>query len=161
MADLGKIVDDLSALTVLEAAELSKLLEEKWGVSAAAPAAAAPAAAAGPAAEVKDTFDVVLTEGGANKINVIKEVRAITNLGLKEAKDLVEGAPKTVKEGVKKDEADAIKKKLEDAGANVTLKSERHCSIWGTGTRICVFQSPASPEEEIALTPAAKCAPLT
>ena len=122
MADLGKIVDDLSALTVLEAAELSKLLEEKWGVSAAAPAAAAPAAAAGPAAEVKDTFDVVLTEGGANKINVIKEVRAITNLGLKEAKDLVEGAPKTVKEGVKKDEADAIKKKLEDAGAKVTLK---------------------------------------
>ena len=122
MADLAKIVDDLSALTVLEAAELSKLLEEKWGVSAAAPAAAAPAAAAGPAAEVKDTFDVVLTEGGANKINVIKEVRAITNLGLKEAKDLVEGAPKTVKEGVKKDEADAIKKKLEDAGAKVTLK---------------------------------------
>ncbi len=122
MADLGKIVDDLSALTVLEAAELSKMLEEKWGVSAAAPAAAAPAAAAGPAAEVKDTFDVVLTEGGANKINVIKEVRAITNLGLKEAKDLVEGAPKTVKEGVKKDEADSIKKKLEDAGAKVTLK---------------------------------------
>jgi large subunit ribosomal protein L7/L12 len=122
MADLGKIVDDLSALTVLEAAELSKMLEEKWGVSAAAPAAAAPAAAAGPAAEVKDTFDVVLTDGGANKINVIKEVRAITNLGLKEAKDLVEGAPKTVKEGVKKDEADSIKKKLEDAGAKVTLK---------------------------------------
>ena len=122
MADLGKIVDDLSALTVLEAAELSKLLEEKWGVSAAAPAAAAPAAAAGPAAEVKDTFDVVLADAGANKINVIKEVRAITNLGLKEAKDLVEGAPKTVKEGVKKDEADAIKKKLEDAGAKVTLK---------------------------------------
>ena len=122
MADLGKIVNDLSALTVLEAAELSKMLEEKWGVSAAAPAAAAPAAAAGPAAEVKDTFDVVLADGGANKINVIKEVRAITNLGLKEAKDLVEGAPKTVKEGVKKDEADAIKKKLEDAGAKVTLK---------------------------------------
>ena len=122
MADLGKIVNDLSALTVLEAAELSKMLEEKWGVSAAAPAAAAPAAAAGPAAEVKDPFDVVLTDGGANKINVIKEVRAITNLGLKEAKDLVEGAPKTVKEGVKKDEADALKKKLEDAGAKVTLK---------------------------------------
>ncbi len=122
MADLGKIVDDLSALTVLEAAELSKLLEEKWGVSAAAPAAAAPAAAAGPAAEVKDTFDVILADAGANKINVIKEVRAITNLGLKEAKDLVEGAPKPVKEGVKKDEADSIKKKLEDAGAKVTLK---------------------------------------
>ena len=122
MADLAKIVDDLSALTVLEAAELSKLLEEKWGVSAAAPVAAAAAVAAGPAAEVKDTFDVVLTDGGANKINVIKEVRAITNLGLKEAKDLVEGAPKPVKEGVKKDEADAIKKKLEDAGAKVTVK---------------------------------------
>jgi large subunit ribosomal protein L7/L12 len=122
MADLGKIVDDLSALTVLEAAELSKMLEEKWGVSAAAPAAAAPAAAAGPAAEVKDTFDVILADAGANKINVIKEVRAITNLGLKEAKDLVEGAPKPVKEGVKKDEADAIKKKLEEAGAKVTLK---------------------------------------
>ena len=123
MADLAKIADDLSALTVLEAAELSKMLEEKWGVSAAAPVAAA--AAAGPAAaaaEVKDTFDVILTDAGANKINVIKEVRAITNLGLKEAKDLVEGAPKPVKEGVKKDEADAIKKKLEDAGAKVTLK---------------------------------------
>ena len=122
MADLGKIVDDLSALTVLEAAELSKMLEEKWGVSAAAPAAAAPAAAAGPAAEVKDTFDVILVEAGANKINVIKEVRAITNLGLKEAKDLVEGAPKPVKEGVKQDEADAIKKKLEEAGAKVQVK---------------------------------------
>jgi large subunit ribosomal protein L7/L12 len=124
MADLAKIVDDLSALTVLEAAELSKMLEEKWGVSAAAPVAVAAAggAAAGPAAEVKDTFDVVLTDAGANKINVIKEVRAITNLGLKEAKDLVEGAPKTVKEGVKQDEADSIKKKLEEAGAKVTLK---------------------------------------
>jgi len=123
MADLGKIVDDLSALTVLEAAELSKLLEEKWGVSAAAPVAAAAAAGpAGPAAEVKDTFDVILADAGANKINVIKEVRAITSLGLKEAKDLVEGAPKPVKEGVKKDEADSIKKKLEDAGAKVTLK---------------------------------------
>ena len=123
MAYLGKIVDDLSALTVLEAAELSKLLEEKWGVSAAAPVAAAAAAGpAGPAAEVKDTFDVILADAGANKINVIKEVRAITNLGLKEAKDLVEGAPKPVKEGVKKDEADAIKKKLEDAGAKVTVK---------------------------------------
>ena len=122
MAELAKIVDDLSALTVLEAAELSKLLEEKWGVSAAAPVAAAAAVAAGPAAEVKDTFDVILADAGANKINVIKEVRAITNLGLKEAKDLVEGAPKPVKEGVKKDEADAIKKKLEDAGAKVTVK---------------------------------------
>ena len=123
MADLAKIVDDLSALTVLEAAELSKLLEEKWGVSAAAPVAAAAAAGpAGPAAEVKDTFDVILADAGANKINVIKEVRAITNLGLKEAKDLVEGAPKPVKEGVKQDEADAIKKKLEEAGAKVTLK---------------------------------------
>ena len=123
MADLAKIVDDLSALTVLEASELSKMLEEKWGVSAAAPVAAA--AAAGPAAaaaEVKDTFDVILAEAGANKINVIKEVRAITNLGLKEAKDLVEGAPKPVKEGVNKDEAEQIKKKLEDAGAKVQVK---------------------------------------
>ena len=124
MADLAKIVDDLSKLTVLEAAELSKLLEEKWGVSAAAPVAVAAAGggAAAPAAEVKDTFDVVLTDAGANKINVIKEVRAVTNLGLKEAKDLVEGAPKTVKEGVNKDEAEAIKKKLEDAGAKVQVK---------------------------------------
>ena len=123
MADLAKIVDDLSKLTVLEAAELSKLLEEKWGVSAAAPVAVAAAgAAAGPAAEVKDTFDVILMEAGANKINVIKEVRAVTNLGLKEAKDLVEGAPKAVKEGVNKDEAEAIKKKLEDAGAKVQVK---------------------------------------
>ena len=124
MTDLAKIVDQLSALTVIEAAELSKLLEEKWGVSAAAPVAVAAAGggAAAPAAEVKDTFDVILADAGANKINVIKEVRAITNLGLKEAKDLVEGAPKPVKEGVKKDEADAIKKKLEEAGAKVTLK---------------------------------------
>ena len=122
MANLEKIVDELSSLTVLEAAELSKLLEEKWGVSAAAPVAVAAAGAAAPAAEVKDTFDVILADAGANKINVIKEVRAITNLGLKEAKDLVEGAPKPVKEGVKKDEADAIKKKLEDAGAKVTVK---------------------------------------
>ncbi len=123
MADLAKIVDDLSALTVLEAAELAKLLEEKWGVSAAAPVAAAAAAgAAAPAAEVKDTFDVILTDAGANKINVIKEVRAVTNLGLKEAKDLVEGAPKAVKEGVNKDEAEQIKKKLEDAGAKVQVK---------------------------------------
>ena len=125
MADLAKIVDELSKLTVLEAAELSKLLEEKWGVSAAAPVAVAAAGAGGaaaPAAEVKDTFDVVLTEAGANKINVIKEVRAVTNLGLKEAKDLVEGAPKPVKEGVNKDEAEQIKKKLEDAGAKVQVK---------------------------------------
>jgi large subunit ribosomal protein L7/L12 len=123
MADLASLVEDLSKLTVLEAAELSKMLEEKWGVSAAAPVAAA--AAAGPAAaaaEVKDTFDVILTEAGANKINVIKEVRAVTNLGLKEAKDLVEGAPKAVKEGVNKDEAEQIKKKLEDAGAKVQVK---------------------------------------
>ena len=125
MADLAKLVDDLSALTVLEAAELSKLLEEKWGVSAAAPVAVAAAgggAAAAPAAEAKDTFDVILAEAGGNKINVIKEVRAITNLGLKEAKDLVEGAPKPVKEGVNKDEAEQIKKKLEDAGAKVQVK---------------------------------------
>ena len=122
MADLASLVEDLSKLTVLEAAELSKMLEEKWGVSAAAPAAAAPAAAAGPAAEVKDTFDVVLTDGGANKLNVIKEVRAITNLGLKEAKDLVEAAPKAVKEGVNKDEAEKIKKVLEEAGAKVEIK---------------------------------------
>ena len=123
MADLAKIVDDLSKLTVLEAAELSKLLEEKWGVSAAAPVAAAAAAGpAAPAAEAQTTFDVILTDAGANKINVIKEVRAVTNLGLKEAKDLVEGAPKTVKEGVNKDEAEAIKKKLEDAGAKVQVK---------------------------------------
>jgi large subunit ribosomal protein L7/L12 len=124
MADLAKIVDDLSALTVLEAAELSKLLEEKWGVSAAAPVAVAAAGggAAAPAAEAKDTFDVILTDAGANKINVIKEVRAVTNLGLKEAKDLVEGAPKPVKEGVNKDEAEQIKKKLEDAGAKVQVK---------------------------------------
>ena len=123
MADLAKIVDDLSNLTVLEAAELSKLLEEKWGVSAAAPVAVAAAgAAAAPAAEAKDTFDVILADAGANKINVIKEVRAITNLGLKEAKDPVEGAPKPVKEGVNKDEAAKLKKQLEDAGATVEVK---------------------------------------
>ena len=126
MADLAKIVEDLSNLTVLEAAELSKMLEEKWGVSAAAPVAvAAVAGGAGadaPAAEEKDEFDVVLAEAGAQKINVIKEVRAITGLGLKEAKDLVEGAPKPVKEAVAKAEAEEIKKKLEDAGAKVELK---------------------------------------
>ncbi|NBB47499.1 50S ribosomal protein L7/L12 [Rhizobium sp. CRIBSB] len=125
MADLAKIVEDLSSLTVLEAAELSKLLEEKWGVSAAAPVAVAAAgggAAAAPAEEEKTEFDVILTDAGANKINVIKEVRAITGLGLKEAKDLVEGAPKAVKEGVSKAEAADLKKKLEEAGAKVDVK---------------------------------------
>jgi large subunit ribosomal protein L7/L12 len=125
MANLEQLVTDLSSLTVLEAAELSKLLEEKWGVSAAAPVAvaAAPAtgAAAAPAAE-KTEFTVVLTEAGDKKINVIKEVRAITGLGLKEAKDLVEGAPKEVKADIPKDEANKIKKQLEDAGAKVELK---------------------------------------
>jgi large subunit ribosomal protein L7/L12 len=126
MADLEKIVEELSTLTVMEAAELSKLLEEKWGVSAAAVAVAAPGAAAaaggGDAAEAKDSFDVVLAAVGESKINVIKEVRGITSLGLKEAKDLVEAAPKAVKEGASKDEAEEIKKKLEDAGATVELK---------------------------------------
>ena len=124
MADLNKIVDDLSTLTVMEAAELSKLLEEKWGVSAAASVAvaAAGAAPAAEAAEVKDSFDVVLAAAGDQKINVIKEVRAITGLGLKEAKDMVEGAPKTLKEGVKKEEAEALKAQLEAAGAKVELK---------------------------------------
>ncbi|MFM2128791.1 MAG: hypothetical protein RL477_337 [Pseudomonadota bacterium] len=123
MADIAKIAEDLSALTVMEAAELSKLLEEKWGVSAAAPVAVAAAAGpAAPAAEVKDTFDVILANAGDKKINVIKEVRAITGLGLKEAKDLVEGAPKTVKEGVSKDEAAKFKAQLEGAGAKVELK---------------------------------------
>jgi large subunit ribosomal protein L7/L12 len=126
MADLAKIVDDLSALTVLEASELSKMLEEKWGVSAAAPVAVAAAPAGGGAAaapaEEKTEFDVVLTAFGDNKINVIKEVRAITGLGLGEAKALVEGAPKTVKEGASKAEAEDIKKKLEAAGAKVDLK---------------------------------------
>ncbi|AQT47092.1 MULTISPECIES: 50S ribosomal protein L7/L12 [Bartonella] len=123
MADLAKIVEDLSNLTVLEAAELSKMLEEKWGVSAAAPVAvAAVAGAAAPAAEEKTEFDVILVSGGAQKINVIKEVRGITGLGLKEAKDLVEGAPKPVKEGVSKDEAEKLKEQLEKAGAKVELK---------------------------------------
>jgi large subunit ribosomal protein L7/L12 len=123
-ANLDQMVEQLSGLTVIEAAELSKKLEEKWGVSAAAPVAvaAAPAAGAAPAAEAKTTFDVVLKETGANKIGVIKEVRAATTLGLKEAKDLVEGAPKTVKEGATKEEAEEIKKKLEAAGAKVELK---------------------------------------
>jgi large subunit ribosomal protein L7/L12 len=124
-ADLAKLVDDLSALTVLEASELSKLLEEKWGVSAAAPVAVAAAAgggAAAPAAEEKTEFDVILASFGDNKINVIKEVRAITGLGLGEAKALVEGAPKAVKEGASKAEAEDIQKKLEAAGAKVELK---------------------------------------
>ncbi len=125
MADLAKLVDELSALTVLEAAELSKMLEEKWGVSAAAPvamAAAAPGAAAAAPAEEKTEFDVILADAGDKKINVIKEVRAITGLGLKEAKDLVEGAPKPIKEGVSKDEAEKIKKQVEEAGAKVQIK---------------------------------------
>lgn len=123
-ANLEKIIDDLSALTVLEAAELAKMLEEKWGVSAAAPvavAAAGGAAGAAPAEE-KDSFDVQLTDAGANKINVIKVVREVTGLGLKEAKDLVDGAPKMVKEGAAKAEAEDLKKKLEEAGAKVELK---------------------------------------
>ncbi len=126
MADLEKLADELSALTVLEAAELSKMLEEKWGVSAAAPVAVAAVAGGGDAgaaaAEEKDSFDVILAAAGDKKINVIKEVRAITGLGLKEAKDLVEGAPKPVKEGAAKDEAEELKKKLEEAGATVELK---------------------------------------
>ncbi len=126
MADLSKIVDELSSLTVMEAAELSKMLEEKWGVSAAAPVAmmAAGGAAVGAAAEAeeKTEFDVILADFGANKINVIKEVRAITGLGLKEAKDLVEAVPKPVKEAVSKDEADKLKGQLEGAGAKVELK---------------------------------------
>jgi len=127
MADLAKLVDELSALTVLEAAELSKMLEEKWGVSAAAPVAVAAAPAAGgaaaaPAAEAQTEFTVILAAAGDKKINVIKEIRTITGLGLKEAKDLVEGAPKTVKENVSKDEADKIKKVLEENGAKVEVK---------------------------------------
>jgi large subunit ribosomal protein L7/L12 len=125
MADLQRLVDELSTLTVLEAAELSKLLEDKWGVSAAAPVAvaAAPTAAAAPAAAEEQTeFTVILAKAGDKKINVIKEIRAITGLGLKEAKDLVEGAPKTVKEGVSKDEAAKLRKQLEDQGAGVEVK---------------------------------------
>ena len=123
MADLNKIVESLSSLSVIEAAELSKLLEEKWGVSAAAPAAVAPVVGDGePLVEEKTDFDVVLTETGSNKISVIKEVRTITALGLKEAKDLVEGAPKTVKQSVSKAEAEEMKKALEAAGAKVELK---------------------------------------
>lgn len=126
MANLQQIVEELSSLTVMEAAELSKMLEETWGVSAAAPVAAMPAGGAAPAAaeavEEKTEFDVILATVGDKKINVIKEVRAITGLGLKEAKDLVEGAPKPVKEGVNKEEAEAMKKKLEEAGATVEVK---------------------------------------
>ena len=122
MTDLNKIIEDLSKLTVVEAAELSKQLEEKWGVTAATAVAAAPAAGAAAPAEEKDEFSIVLASSGDKKINVIKEVRAITSLGLKEAKDLVEGAPKEVKAGVNKKEADEIKKKLEAAGAKVELK---------------------------------------
>jgi len=124
MADLDKIADELSGLTVIEAADLAKLLEEKWGVSAAAPVAmaAAPTADGGAAAEEQSEFDVVLASFGEKKINVIKEVRAITGLGLKEAKDLVESAPKEIKEGISKDEADKIKEKLEGAGATVEIK---------------------------------------
>ena len=122
MADLNKIIEDLSSLTVVEAAELSKQLEDKWGVTAAAAVAAAPAAAAAAPAEEKDEFTIMLTSAGDKKINVIKEVRAVTALGLKEAKDLVEGAPKEIKSGVKKKEAEEIKQKLEAAGAKVELK---------------------------------------
>ena len=122
MADLNKIIEDLSTLTVVEAAELSKQLEEKWGVTAAAPVAAAAPGAAAPAGEEKSEFTVFLSAAGDKKINVIKEVRAFTGLGLKEAKDLVEGAPKAVKTGVAKKDAEAVKKKLEAAGAKVELK---------------------------------------
>ena len=122
MADLAKLVEELSALTVMEAADLSKMLEEKWGVSAAAAVAAPAAGGAAAAAEEKTEFDVILVEAGANKINVIKEIRGITSLGLKEAKDLVDGAPKTIKESAPKAEAEEIKKKLEAAGAKVELK---------------------------------------
>jgi large subunit ribosomal protein L7/L12 len=122
MADLAKIADELSKLTVLEAAELSKMLEDKWGVSAAAPVAVAAVGGAAPAAEAKTEFDVVLAAAGEKKIEVIKVVREITGLGLKEAKDLVEGAPKPLKHGVSKADADAMKKKLEEVGAKVELK---------------------------------------
>ena len=122
MADLAKIVDELSKLTVLEAAELAKLLEEKWGVSAAAPVAVAAAGGAAAGAPAKDSFDVLLADGGANKINVIKVVREVTGLGLKEAKDLVDGAPKNVKEAIAKADAEAAVKKLVEAGAKAELK---------------------------------------
>lgn len=122
MTDLNKLIDELSALTILEAAELAKALEEKWGVSAAAPVAVAAAGAGAAAAEEKTEFDVILAEAGANKIAVIKEVRGITGLGLKEAKDLVDGAPKEIKKGVAKEDAEKMKKQLEAAGAKVELK---------------------------------------
>ncbi|MCT4553007.1 MAG: 50S ribosomal protein L7/L12 [Alphaproteobacteria bacterium] len=122
MADIKKLFDELSALTIMEATELSKMMEEEWGVSAAAPVAAAGAAAGGEAAEEKSDFEVVLASAGGNKIAVIKEVRGITGLGLKEAKDMVDGAPKTLKEGVAKEEAEEMKAKLEAAGATVELK---------------------------------------
>lgn len=122
MTDLNKLIDELSALTILEAAELAKALEEKWGVSAAAPVAVAAAGAGAAAAEEKTEFDVILAESGANKIAVIKEVRGITGLGLKEAKDLVDGAPKEIKKGVAKEDAEKMKKQLEAAGAKVELK---------------------------------------
>ena len=122
MADLNKIIEDLSSLTVVEAAELSKQLEEKWGVTAAAAVAAPAASGAAAPAEEKDEFTIVLASGGDKKINVIKEIRAVTSLGLKEAKDLVEGAPKPLKQGVKKEEAEEMKKALEAAGAKVALK---------------------------------------
>ena len=122
MADLNKIIENLSSLTVVEAAELSKQLEEKWGVTASAPVAAAPVAGGAAPAEEKDEFTIVLTAAGDKKINVIKEIRTVTTLGLKEAKDLVEGAPQEVKTGVNKKEAEEIKKKLEAAGAKVELK---------------------------------------
>jgi len=122
MADLAKIVDELSSLSVLEAAELSKMLEEKWGVSAAAPVAVAAAGAPAAAAEEKTAFDVILATAGAQKINVIKVVRELTGLGLKEAKDLVEGAPKAVKTGVAKEEAETMKKKLTEVGATIEVK---------------------------------------
>ena len=122
MADLNKIIEDLSSLTVVEAAELSKQLEEKWGVTAAAAVAAAPVAAGAAPAEEKDDFTIILSSAGDKKINVIKEIRAVTSLGLKEAKDLVEGAPKEIKTGVNKKEAEEIKKKIEAAGAKVELK---------------------------------------
>ena len=136
-ANIEKIVEDLSALTVLEAAQLSKSLEEKWGVTAAAaaPVAVAAAGGAGEAAEEKTDFDVILASAGGNKIAVIKEVRGVTGLGLKEAKELVEGAPKPLKEGAKKDEAEEIKKKLEEAGATVELKQFlfNNFQVWGDG----------------------------
>src|SRR6202040_3428037 len=158
MAALAKLVDDLSALTVLEAAELAKMLEEKWGVSAAAPVAVAAAGGGAPAAEVpevKTEFDVILTGFGEKKVNVIKEVRAITSLGLKEAKDLVEAAPKPVKEGVNKEEAAKIKKQLEDAGATVEIKKACHdlCHIGAVDRGRPLCPRPPNPGREPSRTP--------